>query len=511
MDRLLTAAMMRDAERAAIDAGRVTGAELMERAGRGAVAAIMAAWPDLAPRRAVVLCGPGNNGGDGFVVARHLHARGWDVDLRLMGDAARLPPDAALNHARWAALGPVRAFRDEETEGIRGDGAPALVVDALFGTGLSRPLEAPVTARTLSAMVSGPPRTRVAALDMPSGWCADSGRFLAAAQDAPRTAAHLTLTFHAAKLGQFLGDGPGACGRLERIDIGLEQSGGGVPRLGPSDCRDVRKAGGHKYDHGHALVLCGGPGRGGAARLAARGALRIGAGLVTLAVPPAALQENATRLDAIMLRPVRDADALAGLLEDGRINAVMLGPGLGTGERTRALVAAALAARRATVLDADALTSFADDPGALFAQLHEGCVLTPHDGEFARLFPDIHAPLQRAPQEGPATSRLDAARAAAGCAGATVLLKGPATIVAAPDGTAAISAAVYDAAAPGLATAGAGDTLAGIIAGLLARGVGPLSAAAQAAWLHAECARQFGPGLIAEDLPEMLPQVLRAL
>jgi len=276
---------------------------------------------------------------------------------------------------------------------------------------------------------------------------------------------------------------------------------------------NLAKRSGHKYHHGHALILSGGVGRGGAARLAARGALRIGAGLVTVACPPSALIENAARLDAIMLRPLRgesEADALAALLEDTRINALCLGPGLGV-ERARELLPVALRAKRATVLDADALTAFADAPEGLFALLHARCLLTPHDGEFARLFPDIAAKLAAPASTGPAYSKVDATREAAARAGCTVLLKGPDTVIAAPSGRAAINAAAYDRAAPWLATAGAGDVLAGILTGLLARRLEPFGAAGTAAWLHVEAARSFGPGLIAEDLPEQLPAVLRSL
>ena len=257
----------------------------------------------------------------------------------------------------------------------------------------------------------------------------------------------------------------------------------------------------HKYGHGHALILCGGPGRGGAARMAARGALRIGAGLVTLGVPPAAQQENAIRLDAIMLRRVADAAALTDLLQDTRLNAICIGPGFGLSDDHADLVAAALAAGRATVLDADALTLLSRDAD-LFGQLHDGCVLTPHAGEFARLFPDIADRVE---------DRAEATRAAAARAGCTVLLKGAVTVIADPDGTTATHRAEGAHAAPWLATAGAGDVLAGFIAGLLARGNPPLQAAEDAAWLHAACARAFGPGLIAEDLPDMLPKVFRTL
>ena len=263
----------------------------------------------------------------------------------------------------------------------------------------------------------------------------------------------------------------------------------------------------HKYAHGHVLVLSGGPGRGGAARLAARGALRIGAGLVTVGCPPTALQENAARLDAVMLRPLADASALAGALEDRRINALCLGPGLGTGEREAALVAAALAAGRSTVLDADALTLVARD-GGLAAALHPACVLTPHAGEFTRLFPDLDPGPDA---EGAMAARADAVRRAAARAGCVVLLKGPDTVIADPAGDVLVHSARGARAAPWLATAGSGDVLAGFIAGLLARRLPAMQATAAAAWLHVECARKFGPGLIAEDLPDQLPTVFRDL
>ncbi|GHC46485.1 ADP-dependent (S)-NAD(P)H-hydrate dehydratase [Gemmobacter tilapiae] len=274
------------------------------------------------------------------------------------------------------------------------------------------------------------------------------------------------------------------------------------------------KAEGHKYNHGHALILSGPPHHGGAARLAARGALRVGAGVVSVGASGEAMAEHAARLDAIMLRAVGDGADLAGALQDKRINALCLGPGLGLDARGKALVGAALdqsrGEPRSTVLDADALTLVAADP-ALFAALHKDCVLTPHAGEFARLFPDIAEKLNAPATIGPAYSKVDATREAAKRAGCVVLFKGPDTVIANPEGRCAISAAVYERAAPWLATAGSGDVLAGFITGLLARGLDPFSAAQTAAWLHVECALSFGPGLIAEDLPEELPKVFRKL
>ena len=551
MTELLTAAQMRAIEKAAIDSGQVTGLELMERAGRGVVEAVFEEWPELraTSHRAVVLCGPGNNGGDGFVVARLLREWGWEVEVFLYGDPSRLPPDARAAYDRWdqgvegMLSMPVPSEKEVEcldkagstTVGTRG---PSLIVDALFGTGLTRPIGG--LSKALKAIQVTEPAAadgwwpRVVAIDIASGLCADSGRLLGE-EAGLALGAHLTVAFHAMKPGHVLARGPEYSGKVVVADIGLGVSltrnlralarlhgidvpARGMPRarrvvidlVDRDSCPDLSKEAGHKYTHGHALILSGPPGHGGAARLTARGALRIGAGLVTVGCPPEALPENAARLDAVMLRPVHDTDALARVLEDRRINALCLGPGLGTGAREAGLVAAALGQRRPAVLDADALTLIARD-AALFAALHEGCILTPHGGEFARLFPDIAERLVAPATKGPAFSKVDATREAAARAGCTVLFKGPDTVIAAPDGWAAINSAAYDRAAPWLATAGSGDVLAGFIAGLLARGFSPYNAACTAAWLHVECARSFGPGLIAEDLPEELPKVFRAL
>ncbi|WP_300058297.1 NAD(P)H-hydrate dehydratase [uncultured Roseobacter sp.] len=500
MAEILTAAEMRGLENEAMEWGAVTGLELMERAGQGVVAAVFEQWPDLArgAHRAVVLCGPGNNGGDGFVVARQLAGRGWDVQTCLLGDGARLPRDARANHDLWAKTEAVAPVAPGCVTG-----EVDLLVDALFGTGLTRPV-----AVGLEALIAGGSRVahRVA-VDIPSGVCADSGRVLGEA-----LAADLTVSFQTAKCGHHLAEGPALCGALRVVDIGLAE---GVARLDPRPARltcaeaaPLRKRRGHKFSYGHALVLTGGAGRTGAARLAARGALRVGAGLVTLGVPPNAQMEVAQQITALMLRRVPAAEALAELLEDARITALCLGPGLGLDARAAGLVRTALAAHRPTVLDADACTLIGRDR-ALFAALHEGCVLTPHGGEFARLFPDLAAELEAPPERGPAYSKLDATRAAARRAGCVVLFKGADTVIAGPDGVARVNPPQE--ATAWLATAGSGDVLAGIITGLLARGLPPAEAASVGACLHAEAARQFGPGLIAEDLPEILPAVFRSL
>ena len=566
MTELLTAAQMRAIEKAAIDSGEVTGLELMERAGQGVVEAIYEEWPELeavpergpapAPpkflgkdesldrkaRRAVVLCGPGNNGGDGFVVARLLYQRGWAVEVFLYGDAEKLPPDARVNYERWCEMGAVSPLFDDAVDGYAEDNPNTLLaIDALFGTGLSRPFHSLGRVQMELNHWQADSRKqrcgypRVVSIDLPSGVCSDSGLYLGVDEhpfDCCITA-NLTVTFHCPKRGHVLAQGPLGCGKLSVKSIGLsginlsgsrsrsavdplektEAAAGGMSRLVqcPKNARLVKAATTHKFSHGHALILSGSSGKTGAARLAARGALRIGAGLVTLGVPKDARVEVASQITAVMMINVEDAGSLTESLEDRRINALCLGPGLGV-DRAGALVSVALAEqKRSVVLDADALTAFTDDPEALFAMLHDQCVLTPHGGEFARLFPDIAAKLNVPATKGPAYSKVDATRDAAKRAGCVVLFKGPDTVIAAPDGRCSINSAQYERAAPWLATAGSGDVLAGVITGLMARGFSPMQAAETAAYIHVECALEFGPGLIAEDLPEQIPAVFRKL
>ncbi len=526
MTELLTAAQMRAIEQAAIQSGQVAGLELMERAGQGAVDGIFDEWsvfrgrgasPSRSPRylgpdegdplRALVLCGPGNNGGDGFVVARLLRQQGWDVDVCLFGDPEKLPPDARTNYERWTEIGVVTAYSDLLL--TQQSNAPNLIVDALFGTGLTRPVEGELAEVVRS--LHGHPGAKVVAIDIPSGLCSDSGKQLGAC-----VTADLTVAFHRAKRGHYLECGALQSGRLVVAGIGLDSArqdqvvGARVSLVKNPTCDISKQLRSNKYSFGHALMLSGGSGKTGAARLAARGALRIGAGLVTLGVPPSAQLEVASQITALMLQRVADGDSLSETLKDTRLNAICLGPGLGQ-DRARELVPLVLSSARRAVLDADALSAFAGDPDELFAQLHESCVLTPHGGEFARLFPDIAERLAAAPTKGPAYSKVDATRAAAKRAGCIVLFKGPDTVIAAPDGRCSIHAASYNRAAPWLATAGSGDVLAGFVTGLLARGFPPMQAAETAAWLHVECARHFGPGLIAEDLSEQIPAIFRQL
>jgi hydroxyethylthiazole kinase-like uncharacterized protein yjeF len=543
MTELLTAAQMRAIEAAAIASGAVTGLELMERAGRGVVEAIFEEWPELraTSHRAVVLCGPGNNGGDGFVVARLLKEWGWEVEVFLYGDPERMPPDARVNFERWVAMGEVKAW---EVQAFIAQRRVDLLVDAVFGIGITRPL-APEVIEAFAVLRGNkhPMKDgyrlrydRCVAVDLPSGVHSETGAMLDD-RAGHWLQAKLSVTFLLQKVGHHLSDGPFHCGKIVCKPLGLRREQ--FLERGPfQELEDDRRVelldqriygkptpflrgrlskfhGWHKYASGHAFILSGPSGRGGAARLSARGALRIGAGVVTVGCPPDAIPENAARLDAVMLRVVEDAAGLEAVLQDGRIGVVCLGPGLGTGAREAGLVAAALGVVQAQrplslVLDADALTILSREVG-LFEALHEDCVLTPHGGEFARLFPDISAKLEAPAVTGPAYSKVDATREAAARAGCVVLFKGADTVIAAPDGRCAINSAHYDRAAPWLATAGSGDVLAGFIAGLLARGLSPFDAACTGAWLHVECAREFGPGLIAEDLPEMLPAVFRRL
>lgn len=524
MTSILTADQMREIEQTAMQNGVVKGLDLMELAGQGVIAAALETWPEIAqtapdgvPRHAVVLCGPGNNGGDGFVIARLLSQRGWSVAVTLYGAPEVLPPDARINYDRWIEIGEVTVIGfDAPDSALPEIPEPFdLLVDGLFGTGLTRPFAGPFAALAKPEVQAGlkAQGTRRVAIDIPSGLCADSGRVLGTALPAD-----LTVSFHRAKLGHVLGQGVALSGALAIADIGLDEIETVVPEGLVHEAAPMplgKSTDGHKYSHGHALVLTGGFGTTGAARLAAQAALRVGAGLVTLGVPGTAQMEVACQITSEMMTRIDRAADLEARLDNPRLSALCLGPGMGR-DRAQALVPAALAGlsdapARGCVLDADALTAFEETPGALFAHLTPTCVLTPHHGEFRRLFPDIAETLATPAAKGPAYSKVDATRAAAARAGCVVLYKGADTVIAAPDGRCVLHAAVRDRAVPWLATAGAGDVLAGLICGLLARGVPAFEAAETAAWLHVEAARAFGSGLTSEDLPKMLPQVLRAM
>jgi len=493
MIELLSNAEMAEADRLTI-AGGTAGIALMEEAGAAVAATVAKAH---APGgRVVVVAGPGNNGGDGFVAARLLAERGYDVQPLLLGEVARLKGDAALAAKRWE--GTTVAAVPANLAGA------AVIVDALFGAGLDRPVEGDARALIEAMNAQAAP---VVAVDLPSGINGTSGAVMGVAVKAVQT-----VTFFRKKPGHVLLPGRLCCGAIRVVDIGIPPTV--LQRIAPKTWENVPalwrarfpvpQLAGHKYDRGHAVVVSGPLWSTGAARLAARGALRAGAGLVTIASPREALAINAAANLAIMVRPVDGADELTGFLADRRLNAVALGPGLGVGEPTCAMVLAALSGDRAAVLDADALTSFAGDPQrlarALQARGDRATILTPHEGEFSRTFNELDARTK-------VGSKLERARLAAALTGAVVLLKGGDTVVAAPDGRAAIAvnAPAY------LATAGAGDVLTGIATGLLAQGMPAFEAACAAVWVHGEAAVAFGPGLIAEDLPETLPQVYRTL
>ena len=476
---LLTVAEMYAADKAAM-AGGVSGEALMEAAGIGVADAALALG---SPRPVAVLCGPGNNGGDGFVAARHLKAAGWPVRLALLGDRAALKGDAKVNAERWD--GAVEPLSPAVLEGA------AVVVDALFGAGLARAIDG-VARDTLAAIGD----RHCIAVDVPSGVHGDSGEILGMA---PR--AHTTVTFFRRKPGHVLLPGRIHCGAVRVIDIGIPagvldairpQQAANAPTLWaaafPWPTLDQ-----HKYSRGHA-VISGGPQMTGAARLAARAAQRIGAGMVSVAAPADNVVVYKVALEGVIVHGIRDTASYAELIEDPRVTACLIGPGNGITPMTREQTLAALRAKKPVVLDADALTVFEETRDLLFSAIEGPCLLTPHEGEFRRLF-------------DAAGDKLSRARAAAKTSGAVVLLKGADTVIAAPDGRAVVN----ENAPAELATAGAGDVLAGLATGLAAQGMEMFDAACAAAWLHGAAAQDVGPGLIAADLPDRLPSVLHAL
>jgi ADP-dependent NAD(P)H-hydrate dehydratase / NAD(P)H-hydrate epimerase len=492
MIELLSNAEMAQADRLAI-AGGVAGIDLMERAGRAVADAVAVRHP--IGSRVVIVAGPGNNGGDGFVAARLLAERGYRVTVLLVSSSAKLKGDAALAAKRWH-----RGVTDDPGYLATAD----VVIDALFGAGLDRAIEGSAHAliETVNTLA-----TPVVAVDLPSGINGTSGAVMGTAVKATQT-----VTFFRKKPGHLLLPGRVYSGSVTVADIGIPDSVlGQISAKTFENTADLwqrhfpqPRQSGHKYDRGHAVVVSGPLWSTGAARLAARGALRAGAGLVTIASPRDALGVNAAANLAVMVRPIDGVGELAGLLADLRLNACAIGPGLGVGDATCELVLTTLAGQRAVVLDADAITSFADQPHGLAQALRgrrgQGTIMTPHEGEFSRYFWALN-------EKTKVGSKLERARLAAELTGAVIVLKGADTVVAAADGRAAIATN----APPYLATAGAGDVLTGMAAGLLAQGMPAFEAAAAAVWLHGEAASMFGAGLISEDLPDMLPRVYRAL
>ena len=468
---LLTPDQMGQADRAATRLGH-PGPDLMEAAGRAVARAVARC---VGRCRVLVLAGPGNNGGDGYVAARMLAQDGWPVRLAALA-APRDGSDAAGAARRWT--GPTVPFTPEEAE--RSD----LVIDAVFGAGLARPVTG-LVADTLRAA------GRVVAIDVPSGLDGATGQVIGYAP-----AAELTVTFFRLKPGHLLLPGRDLCGRIELADIGIPDAvlgeiglpDAGVGEIAAGTVANLPNlwripqvtADSHKYTRGHVTVI-GGAEMTGAARLSAEAARRAGAGMVTIAATGAAETYRAGEPGLLVTEA-----PIAALLEDARRKVWVVGPGLGA-KAARQAVPALLAANRMVVGDADVFSAFTGDPDGLTG----AAVLTPHAGEFARVF-------------GAPAERLSAARAAAARTGAVLLLKGSDTIIAAPDGRAAINLS----APPWLATAGAGDVLSGIIGGLLAQGMPPWDAACAGAYWHGRAAELAGPGLVVEDL---LPALIRAL
>jgi hydroxyethylthiazole kinase-like uncharacterized protein yjeF len=485
-------------EMARADALTIAGAEgrgfaLMKNAGK-AVAQAAADLVEDGP--IVVVAGRGNNGGDGFIAAAELAARGRTVSVVLLCNRDTLKGDAARAAKEWT--GKVLPCEPGAL------GKPALIIDALFGAGLDRPAKGDPLTLIEAMNASGVP---ILAVDLPSGINGTTGAVMGAAVQATET-----VTFFRRKPGHLLLPGRVHCGRVRLVDIGIDARV--LDDIHPTNFENIAqfwqtsfpapRMDSHKYTRGHVVVLSGPMASTGAARLAARGALRAGAGVVTLASPHDALPINAAALTAVMVRAVDTPAQFAGLLKDRRINACVVGPGAGIGRPTREMVWTALDQWRGVVLDADALTSCAEQPNLLFEKIKKNddpqVVLTPHMGEFSRLFRELV-------RSDEVHSKLEQARAAARLSGAVVVLKGPDTVIAAPDGRAAVNAN----APPWLATAGAGDVLGGMIAGMLAQGVSCFEAACMGVWMHGEAGLEAGPGLIAEDLPEVLPAVLRRL
>ncbi|MBZ9707837.1 NAD(P)H-hydrate dehydratase [Mesorhizobium sp. ESP7-2] len=498
---LLTSAEMGEADRLTIAAGITDGIGLIRRAGQAVAAEVLRRYP--AAAHVHVLCGPGNNGGDGYVVARILAGSGVATTVWASG-----PPRPDSDAALAAAECPIKPRPLSDFDA----GLGSIVVDALYGAGLSKPLSGEA-ARAVDLVTDL--HLPVVAVDLPSGISGDSGKVLGTS-----FSAEFTVTFARKKPGHLLLPGRERCGEIVLADIGIGAQI--ITRLQPRTfengpalwLRDlpVPAVDAHKYKRGHVGVFSGGPDATGAARLSALGAARSGAGAVTVLSPGNAMQVNAAHLTSIMLRRADDAADIGAFVGERRPSAFVLGPGFGVGEKIQAFALALLASGQSAsastgidglVFDADAITSFREAPDALFDAARRpdapALVMTPHEGEFARLFPDI--------ADDNALSKLDKARVAAAAANAVLVYKGADTVIAAPDGRAAINSN----GAAWLATAGSGDVLSGITAGLLAQGMPAFEAACAAVWIHAEAGSRFGPGLIAEDLPLALVPVLREL
>jgi ADP-dependent NAD(P)H-hydrate dehydratase / NAD(P)H-hydrate epimerase len=479
---LLTAEESRVADKSAMESG-TSGETLMENAGKAIVDLIT---QEHKPCSLLVVCGTGNNGGDGFVAARMLKDKGWQVTLASVGDVEEIKGDAKIARNKWnMAGGATRTFSKDLLKESN------LVVDALFGTGLTRDAEGAYKDAITAINESKLP---VISIDMPSGIHADSGAIMGTA-----IRANHTVTFVRPKPGHVLLPGKAYTGELHVYDIGI--SGDKVKPNhflnAPSLWRQVLpspRPDSNKYSRGHSIVMGGGMTSTGAGRMAAMAALRAGSGLVSIVSEQQALPIYAMTMTAVMTKQVDTLPELDKLLEDKRITAVLIGPGGGVTEKTREQTLQILKSKKPTVIDADALTIFQFNTKPMFAAIGGPTVLTPHEGEFERLFS----------VKGSKTER---AKEAAKQSGAVIVLKGNDTVIASPDGRLSINAN----APVWLATAGSGDVLAGIITGLMAQGMPAFEAACAGTWIQGEVANRFGPGLIAEDLNATMPSTLKSL
>lgn len=491
---ILTPKEMAQADSLAMKRGPFDGYGLMCNAGAAIAALILERFPGLA--RVDVLCGPGNNGGDGYVVARLLARAGVDVSVwaegtpRAGGDAARAASDCPIVPRPLAEFSPVPG---------------SVIVDALYGAGLSKPLSSMAARAARLVAGQGVP---VVAIDLPSGVSGESGQPLGDA-----FAAALTVTFARKKPGHLLQPGRRLCGDVAVADIGITdaviaeigaRAVENAPELWLEDF-PISNVDTYKYRRGHVGVFSGEPSATGAARLAAMAAARSGAGAVTVLSPTRSLAVNGAHLTSIMLRKADTLDEVLAFLDARKPKTLVFGPGLGpepeVGNFLLDLLGAIGRAPESMVIDADGITSTALQAETFFRALErQGApqtIITPHEGEFHRMFKSIG--------EDSNLSKLEKARRAAAVANAVIVYKGPDTVIASPDGRAAIN----ENGTPLLATAGSGDVLSGICAGLLAQGMAAFEAACAAVWMHAAAAAHFGPGLIAEDLPESLRPVLR--
>jgi len=477
---LLDLRQMREADLLSVDAG-ISSFDLMTNAGTAVARVITTRWTS---RPLLVLCGPGNNGGDGFVVAQQLVEAGWPVRVAMLGSRGDLKDESRRHAERWQ--GNVEALDPNVLKGAE------LIVDALFGAGLSRALTGAALETLAAAAHSGAP---IIAIDVPSGVMGNTGAVMGAVR------ATLTVTYFRKKPGHLLLPARNLCGEVIVTDIGTPLSA--LEAIGPTTFENdpclwradlpMTSDDANKHTRGHALIFGGYP-MTGATRMAARAAARAGAGLTTIAVPEVALPIYSASLTSIMVRPIVTPDDFVHLLNRSQFSAWLIGPGAGADKETLSRTLAMLGTGCPTVIDADAITVFQDNPSALDRAINGPCVLTPHDGEFRRVF-------------DPAGDKLTRTRAAAKRSGAVVVLKGSDTVIAAPDGNAIINTN-----APAtLATAGSGDVLGGIILGLMAQGMTAFLAAAAGVWLHGAAAAEFGPGLLAEDLPDLLPRVFQRL